>query len=102
MLHALCELTVACQPAIEVGIFLSVTFHALTHAPDLLRQALNFLYLTVTFLTGNFVVNVTLVVKQHVFGCVIDLYPGRRGFGVKVFMFLFYPGVIGNNIFMTV
>jgi hypothetical protein len=92
----------ACQPAIEVGIFLSVTRDALTHAPDLLRQPLNLLHLTVTFLTGNFVVYVTLVVKQHVFGHIIDFYPGRWRIGVKVFVFLFYPGMFGNNIFMAV
>jgi len=92
----------ACQPAIEVGIFLSVTRDALTHAPDLLRQPLNLLYLTVTFLTGNFVVYMTLVVKQHVFGHIIDFYPGRWRIGVKVFVFLFYPGMFGNNIFMAV
>jgi hypothetical protein len=92
----------ACQPAVEVGIFLLVTRDALTHAPNFMRQTVKVLHLSMTFLTGNFAVNMTLVVKQHVFGYVIDLYPGRRGFGVKVFMFLFYPGVVGNNIFMTV
>ena len=90
------------QPAVEVGIFLSVTLDALTHAPNFLWQALKLLYLAVAFLTGNFVVNMTLVIKQHVFGHIIDLYPGRWRIGVKVFVFLFYPGMVGNNIFMAV
>ena len=92
----------ACQPAIEVGIFLSVTLDALTHAPDLLLQALCLLYLTMTFLTGNLVVNMTLMIKQHVFGHVIDFYPWRRCIAVKKFVLLFYPGMFGNNIFMAV
>jgi hypothetical protein len=92
----------ACQPAVDVGIFLLVTLDALAHAPNFLRQPLNFLYLTVTFLTGNFAVDMTLVIKQHVFGHIIDLYPGRWRIGIKVFVFLFYPGMVGNNIFMAV
>ena len=91
-----------CQPAVKVGIFLSVTLDALTHAPDLLLQALCLLYLTMTFLTGNLVVDMTLVIKQHVFGHIIDFDPGSRCVGVKVFVLLFYPGMFGNNIFMTV
>jgi hypothetical protein len=67
----------ACQPAVEVGIFLSVTLNTLTHIPDFLRQALKVLHLSVTFGTGNFAVNMALVIKQHVFGHIIDLYPGR-------------------------
>jgi len=92
----------ACQPAVDVGIFLLVTLDALAHAPNFLRQPLNFLHLTVTFLTGNFAVDMTLVIKQHVFGHIIDLYPGRWRIGIKVFVFLFYPGMVGNNIFMAV
>ena len=102
MPHALCRLTVACQPAVEVGIFVSVTGDTLTHVPDFLRQALKILHLAVTFGTDNFAVNMALVIKQHVFGHIIDFYPGRRRIGVEVFVFLFYPGVIGNNVFMTV
>lgn len=92
----------ACQPAVEVGIFLPVTLDTLTHAPDFLRQALRFPHLTVTFLTGNFFINMALVIKQHVFGHIIDFYPGCGRTGIKIFVFLLYPGMIGNYIFMAV
>ena len=101
MPSAACCLTMACQPAVEIGIFLAVTLDTLTHAPNFLLQALKILHLTVTLLTDNFAVNVALVIKQHVFGHIIDFYPGRRRTGVKIFVFLFYPGMVGNNIFMT-
>ena len=65
------------QPAVEVGIFLSVTLNTLTHIPDFLWQALKVLHLSVTFGTGYFAVNMALVIKQHVFGYIIDFYPGR-------------------------
>ena len=58
--------------------------------------------MSVTFGTGNFIVNMTLVIKQHVFGHIIDFYPGRWCIGVKVFVFLLDPGMVGNNIFMAV
>jgi hypothetical protein len=93
---------VACQPAVEVGIFLSMTLNTLTHVPNFLRQALKILHLTMTFGAGNLAINVALVIKQHVFGHIIDFYPGRWRIGVKVLVFLFYPGMVGNNIFMAV
>ena len=67
-----------------------------------MRQALKVLHLSVTFGTGNFAVDMALVIKQHVFGHIIELYPGRWGVGVKVFVFLFYPGMVDNNIVMAV
>lgn len=91
----------ACQPAVQVGIFLSMTLDALTHIPDFLGQALKVLHLTVTFGTGDFAVNMALVIKQHVLGHIIDFHPGRRCIGVKVFVFLFYPGMVGNDILMA-
>jgi hypothetical protein len=90
------------QPAVEVGIFLAVTLDTFTHAPDFLRQTLRFPYLAVTFLTGNFLVYMALVIKQHVFGHIIDFYPGCGCIGVKISVFLLYPGMIGNYIVMTV
>jgi hypothetical protein len=90
------------QPAVEVGIFLSVALNALTHAPDFLRQPLKVLHLAVTFPADDFAVYMALVIEQHMFGHIVDLYPGRWRFGVKIFVFLFYPGMVGNNIFMAV
>ena len=91
----------ACQPAVEVGILLLVTLDALTHTPIFLRQPLKVLHLTVTFLTGDLAVNMALVIKQDMFGHIIDFYPGCWRIGVKVFVFFFYPGMVGNNILMA-
>ena len=67
-----------------------------------MRQALKVLHLSVTFGAGNFAVDVALMVKQHVLGHIIKLYPGRWRVGVKVFVFLFDPGMIGDDIVMAV
>ena len=90
------------QPAIHVGALLEMTRDALIHIPGLMGQPLKVLHLTVAFSAGDFAVNVALVIKQHVFGHIIELYPGRWCFGVKVFVFLFYPGMVGDNILMAV
>ena len=92
----------ACQPAVQVGIFLSMTLDTLTHIPDFLGQALKVLHLSVTFGAGNFAVDVPLVIKQHVFGHIIKLYPGCWRIGVKILVFLFNPGMVGDDIVMAV
>ena len=90
------------QPAIEVGIFLSVARNTLIHVPGLMRQTLQVLHLSVAFGAGNFAVDVPLVIKQYMFGHIIKLYPGRWRFGVEVFVFLFDPGMVGDDIIMAV
>jgi hypothetical protein len=95
-------LAVARQPAIEVGIFLSVARNTLIHVPGLMRQTLQVLYLSVAFGAGNFAVDVPLVIKQHVFGHIIKLYPGCWRIGVKILVFLFNPGMVGDDIIMAV
>jgi hypothetical protein len=89
------------QPAVNIGALIKMTRNALIHVPGLMRQALKVLHLAVTFGTGNFTVNMALVIKQNVFGHIIKLYPGRWRVGVKVFVFLFNPGMVGDNIFMA-
>ena len=91
----------ACQPAVQVGIFLSMTLDALTHIPDFLGQALKVLHLPVAFGTGDFAVNMALVIEQHVLGHIVEFYPRCWRIGVKILVFLFYPGMVGNYIFMA-
>ena len=90
------------QPAIHVGALLEMTRDALIHIPGLMGQPLKVLHLTVAFSAGDFAVNVALVIKQHVFGHIIELYPGRWCIGIEIFVFLFYPGVVDDNIVMAV
>jgi hypothetical protein len=92
----------ACQPAAEVSIFLAVALDALSHAPVFVRESLEVLHLTVTFLTGDFVVNMALVIEKNVFGYVIDFYPRGGGLSVKIPMLLKDLRVLGNNILVTV
>ena len=78
-----------------------MAFQAHAHAPVFMRQTVQIGNLTVTLLTGDLAVNVPLVIKQHMFGNIIDFYPGRWRIGVKIFVFFFYPGMIRDNIVMA-
>ena len=78
-----------------------MAFQAHAHAPVFMRQAVQIGNLTMALLTGDFAVDVPLVIKEHMFGNIIDFYPGRWCIGVKIFVFFFYPGMIRDNIVMA-
>ena len=67
----------ACQPAINIGIFLVVAFQAHSHLPVFGRQAVHILNRTVAFPAGDFFVNMALMVEKDVFRHVVYLDPGR-------------------------
>jgi hypothetical protein len=90
------------QPTVYIGIFFSMAFNTFPHAPDFSGQTLQILHLAVAFLAGDFAIDVALVVKQHVLGHVIDFHPRCRCFCVEIAVFFFYPGVVGDDVIMTV
>ena len=67
-----------------------------------MRQAVIVLNLPVTFLTGNFAVDVPLMVEQNVFRHVVHFLPGCGCLGVVIFMLLLDPGMFFDDIIMTV
>ncbi len=54
------------------------------------------------FFTFDVLFNMPLMIEQNVFGNIEDFFPGGRRPGVKIFMFLLNPGVIGNDVLVTV
>jgi len=92
----------ACQPAVEVGIFLPMTFDALAHAPAFVWKAVQIGNLPVTLLAGDFAVNVTLVIKQHVFSHVIDLDPWSRFLVIEIAVFFLDPRMFDDDVIVTV
>ena len=58
--------------------------------------------LPVAFPAGNFVVDVALMIEQHVFGHVVHLDPGRGGLGVEILVLLLDPGMFFDDIVMAV
>jgi len=56
----------------------------------------------VALLAGNLAVDMTLMVEQHMFGHIIDFYPGGGGLVVEVPMFDFNPRVLFDNVVVAV
>ena len=54
------------------------------------------------FLTSDFTVDMALVIKQHVFGYIIDLHPRGRGIGIKIAMFFLNLWMLDDDVIMTV
>ncbi len=91
-----------CQPAVGIGIFLEMAFQAHAHAPVFMGQTVQFGDLSVTFLAGDFTVDVALMIEQDMLGHIVDFYPRCWRFGVKVAVLFLDPWMLGNNIVVTV
>jgi hypothetical protein len=102
MLHALCYLTVARQPAIDVDILLIMTFQAHPHPPIFVRQPLQVLNLPVAFPAGYLVVDMPLVVEQYMFRYIVNFDPGCRCLSVEIFMLFLDLRVFFDDIVMAV
>ena len=76
--------------------------NALSHEPLLGGQALRIFHLPVTLPAGNLAVDMTLMIKQHMFCDIIYFDPGGRCLGVEVTMFHFNPRVICDDVIMAV
>jgi len=90
---------VACQPAVQLSVFLLVTRDAKTHLEVYRPQPVHGLYLAVAIgavqLTPN---DVRLVIELYVVRHVIDLNPRHRGVGVVMLPFFNNLRVLGNDV----
>ena len=89
------------QPAADIGVAFAVAFQAEPHFKMLAFDPVHGLHPAVTGLALNLFSDVALVVKKHVLGHVIDFPPGGRRIGVKIFMLLLNPGMVGNDVVMA-
>jgi len=90
------------QPAIQIGTLLLVALVTNTHPPDLAWEPVHVLDIPVTRFTGNVAVDMSLMVKKHMLGYIVDRHPGGGGVGVKIHMLLFNPGMVSDDVFMAV
>ena len=74
----------------------------LFHAPVLGRQAVLILHFPMTLLTLNVGADMSLVIEENMLCNTIDLYPGSWGPGIVIAMLDLNPGMVGNNIVVTV
>jgi hypothetical protein len=79
-----------------------MAFDAKPHVKMFSFDAIVGFHRPVAFLAENLFADVALVVKEHMFSQVIGLAPGCRRLRIEIFMLLLYPGMIGNDVFVTV
>ena len=60
------------------------------------------LYRPVALLALNLIVDMALMIEQDMFGQVVDLPPRRRRFRIKVPVLFSNPGMIGDDIIVTI
>ena len=65
-----------------------VTVDTELHVEILSLDAIHGFHRSVALLAGDFLFDVPLVVKQHVLGQIVGLFPGCRGLGVVIAVFL--------------
>jgi len=93
---------VARQPAVQISPFTFMTFNAESHFESFSPNSIHGLDLSMAFFAFHLFFNVSLMVEQNVFRKIEDFFPGCRRSGVKIFMFLPDPGMIGDDVLVTV
>jgi len=79
-----------------------MTFDTKPHFESFCWNPVHGLNLSMTFCAFDFLFDVSLVVKQNMFRNIENLFPRRRGLGVKIFVFLLNPRMIGNDVIVTI
>ena len=90
------------QPASQIGLFSLVTCDAESHLKAFPPDTVHGMNWSMALLTLNILFNVSLMVEQNVFGNIENLFPRRRGLGIKIFVFLLNPRMIGNDVIVTI
>ena len=96
------SLAMARQPTSQICIVLFMTIDTKPHLESFCRNPIHILDLSVAFFAFEVSFDVPLVVEQNMFRKIESLLPWCRGLGVKIFVFLLNPRMIGNDIIVTI
>jgi hypothetical protein len=95
-------LIVACQPTVQVGLLLLVTFDAEAHLETHPFYPVHGFHCPMALGAGNLLLDMPFVVEDHVLSQVIGLSPRRGRPGIEIPMLLFDLWVIGNNVLVAI
>ena len=76
--------------------------NAESHLEAVTLEPVHGLHRTVAFLAGEVFPYVSLVIKQHVLGKIVHFLPRSGDLVVEVPVLLLDPGMIGNDVLVTV
>jgi hypothetical protein len=95
-------LIVTRQPTIQVGALRLMTDDTKPHFKPFAFQAIHGFDRTMTFLTGDVLFNMALVVEKHVLRQIKYLLPGRGGFRIEIHVLFLNFRMIGDHILMAI
>jgi hypothetical protein len=93
---------VACEPTIQISLFLLVARDAEAHFELRILEAIQGLYLTVTLFAKDLLLDVPFMVEKHVLRQIVHFDPGRRCLGIEIPVLLLDLRVIGDDVFVAV
>jgi len=93
---------VTCEPAVKVGLLFPVAINTESHLEAMTLEPVHGLHRAVALLTGNFLPYVALMIEQYMLRKVVHPLPGSRRLGVEIPVLFLDPGMVGNNVLVTV
>jgi hypothetical protein len=95
-------LTMTCQPAVKVGLLFPMAINTESHLKAVALEPMHGLHRAVALLTGNLLPYVALMIEQYMLREVIHPLPGSRRLVVEIPVLLLDPGMVGNDVLVTV
>ena len=91
-----------CQPAVKVGFLFPMAINTESHFKALILEPVHGFHCTVALLTGEVFPYVSLMIKQYMLRKVIHFLPWSGDLVVEIPVFLLDPGMVGNDVLVTV
>ena len=73
-----------------------------SHFKAVIVEPLHGLHRAVALLTCNFLPYVALMIEQYMLRKVVNPLPGSGSLGVEILVLFLDPGMVGNNVLVTV
>ena len=91
-----------CQPAVKVGLLFPMAINTESHLKAVILEPMHGLHRAVAILTGNLLPYVALMIEQYMLWEVVDPSPWSGCLGVEIPVLLLDPGMVGNDVLVTV
>ena len=91
-----------CEPAVKVGFLFPVAINKESHLEAMTLEPVHGLHRAVALLTSNFLPYVALMIEQYMLRKVVHPLPWSRRLGVEIPMLFLDPGMVGNDVLVTV
>jgi hypothetical protein len=91
-----------CQPAVKVGLLFPMAIDTESHFKAVTLEPVHGLHRAVALLTGNLLPYVALMIEQYMLREIEYPLPWSRRLGVEIPVLFLDPGMVGNDVLVTV